>query len=221
MKRKTLLIFGALLTLSAFAYGNSSNNIAVTGTFGIGFATSSGDFTIQGTGLNLFQATPDGPSLIGSCTLGAVCNFGFTPINTAAFCAYCIGLSGGTDGNLVVEYLSQTLTFSGSAVWNGQYTMTVPMTITGTIIGYELVDCQGTVSCSLGPEEFSLHITAHGTGTFNVESTGVIDGGYGTFSGTVSTSTAPEPVSLVLTGTGLMGIWLVRRNRMARTGLKL
>jgi hypothetical protein len=215
MKGKTLLFLVALFTMSSVAYANSVNNIAITGNFYVGFGTSSGDFQIQGQGLNLFQATPGGPSFIGSCNLGAGCNFSFSPVPTSSFCSYCLGLSGGSLGSVVVEYLNPSVAFSGSAVWNGQSTINVPMTITGTIVGYELVGCEGIVGCSLGPEEFSLRVVAHGTGQFSVSPAGLIYGGSGTFSGFASTAT-PEPLPLLLTGTGLIGVWLARKRVQTR-----
>ena len=213
MKVRILLTAVALLTLTAVAQASTANNIAISGTASIGFATSSGNFNIQGLGLSLYQATPDGPSFIGSCSMGSLCNFSFSPINTAAFCSYCLAYTTGTLGNMVVQYLDPSITFTGSAVWNGQSTMTLPMIMSGTIIGYELVGCQpGGVSCSLGPEEFTLHFRASGTGTFSIEPSGSIDGGTVSFSG-FATTAAPEPMSLVLMGTGLLGIWLVQRRK--------
>ncbi len=215
MKGKTLLFLAALLTMSSVAYATSVNDIAITGNFYVGFGTSSGDFQIQGQGLNLFQSTPGGPSFIGLCNLGSLCNFKFSPVPTSSFCAYCLGLSGGSLGSILVEYLNPSMTFSGSAVWNGQSTINVPMTITGTIVGYELIGCTGSVGCSLGPEEFSLRLVAHGTGQFNVAPNGLIYGGSGTFSGFASTAT-PEPLPLLLTGTGLIGLWLARMRVQTR-----
>jgi len=207
---RTLLTIVLLLTLNILAHANS---IAIAGTAAIGFAEFSGDFNIQGPGLSLYQATPDGPSSIGSCSMGALCNFSFSPINTAAFCSYCLFYNTGQLGNVAVQYLDPSITFTGSAVWNGQYTLSLPMIMSGTIIGYELVGCDpGGVECSLGPQEFTLHFTASGTGTFTIEPTGSIDGGTVSFSG-FATAAAPEPMSLVLVGTGVLGIWQVQRIR--------
>lgn len=193
----------------------SANSIAITGTAYLGYAEFNGDFMIQGPGLNLFQGTPDGPSFIGSCNMGSSCNFGFTIGSTNVFCSYCLNLSGGSLGNTAVEFLDTSLTFHGSAVWNGQYNLNVPLTISGMIIGYELINCEpGGIGCSLGPEEFALRITAKGIGDYTVNQAGLIQGVTVTLSGTASTSTVPEPVSLVLTGSGLAGIWLSKRARV-------
>jgi hypothetical protein len=211
----TLLLLTLLCALCALA---SANSIAITGDAFKGYATSNGDFNIQGSGLNLYQGTPDGPSAIGSCNMGSSCNFGFTIGPTSVFCAYCLGLSGGSLGGTAVEFLDTSLTFKGSAVWNGQSNINVPLTISGMIIGYELINCQpGGISCSLGPEEFALSITAKGTGDFTMNEVGLIQGVYVTLSGTASTSPVPEPVSLVLTGSGLVVVFLSKKARARKS----
>jgi hypothetical protein len=111
-----------------------------------------------------------------------------------------------------VQYLDTKLTFSGSAVWNGQSNLNVPMTFSGTIVGYELINCQsGGVGCSLGPEEFALHVSGHGTGGVAMNGAGQIEGVTVNVNGTANTSTVPEPMSLALTGSGLVGVWLAKR----------
>jgi hypothetical protein len=193
----------------------SANSIAITGTAYEGYAEYNGDFNIQGPGLNLFQATPDGPSSLGLCNMGSSCNFGFTIGSTSNFCTYCLNLSGGSLGSTAVQFLDTSLIFHGSAVWNGQYNLNVPLTISGLIIGYELINCEsGGVGCSLGPEEFVLKITAKGIGDFTVNQAGLIQGVTVTLSGTASPSPVPEPVSLVLTGSGLVCIWLSKKGRV-------
>src|ERR1700684_2492010 len=89
----TLLLVAVICALCGFA---SANSIAITGTAYEGYAEFNGDFNIQGLGLSLVQATPDGPSFIGICSLGKLCNFSFTIGSTSNFCAYCLGLSQGS-----------------------------------------------------------------------------------------------------------------------------
>ncbi len=158
------------------------------------------------------------PASSDPATWEASCNFGFTIGSTTVFCSYCLNLSGGSLGNTAVEFLDTSLTFKGSAVWNGQYNLNVPLTISGMIIGYELINCQpGGTSCSLGPEEFALRITAKGIGDFTMNQAGLIQGVTVNLSGTASTSPVPEPVSLVLTGSGLVVVFLSKKARARKS----
>jgi hypothetical protein len=211
----TLLLTAVICALCSFV---SANSIAITGTAYEGYAEFNGDFNIQGLGLSLIQATPDGPSFIGICSMGKLCNFSFTIGSTSNFCSYCLGLSQGSLGNIMAQYLNTDLVFSGSAVWNGQLNMNLPLTISGLIIGYELVNCSGGgVGCSLGPEQFALRINAQGVGDFTMSSTGLIQGVTVNLTGTASTTTVPEPMSALLTGSGLVGVWLTKRARSCRS----
>ena len=67
----------------------SANSIPITGTAIAGQpdlnCCFNGDFNIQGLGLSLIQGTPDGPSSLGSCTVGTVCNFSYSIGSTATF----------------------------------------------------------------------------------------------------------------------------------------
>jgi hypothetical protein len=207
----TLLLLAVICALCGFA---SANSIAITGTAYEGYAEFNGDFNIQGLGLSLVQGTPDGPSFIGICSMGKLCNFSFTIGSTSNFCAYCLGLSQGSLGNLTAQYLNTSLVFTGSAVWNGQLNMNVPLIISGLIVGYELVNCSAAgIGCTLGPEEFALRINAQGVGDFTMSSTGLIQGVTANLTGTATTTTVPEPMSALLTGSGLIGAWLTRRAR--------
>jgi hypothetical protein len=210
----TLLLSAVICALSSFA---SANSIAITGTAYEGYAEFNGDFNIQGPGLSLIQATPGGPSFIGICSMGSLCNFSFAIGSTSTFCTYCLGLAQGSLGSLMAQYFNTSLVFSGSAVWNGQLNMNVPLTISGLIIGYELVDCSGGVGCSLGPEEFALRINAQGVGDFTMSSAGLIQGVTANLTGTATTTSVPEPMSALLTGSGLVGIWLTKRARVRKS----
>lgn len=191
-----------------------ADGIPITGTAEEGFATTSGDFNITGPGLSLFQALLGGPNTIGSCNVGSVCNFslGLT-VSGASDCTYCLFYDSGSLGHIQAELLVPSLTFTGSALYTGATSMSVPMTVRGTIVGYQLVNCDSTGNgCSLGPQVFTIHISGKGTGQFTMntlDSPADIVGVNINFTGTATTT--PEPISLVLTGTGLAGILIKKK----------
>lgn len=195
----------------ASATSISISGVAVQGQPG-GNCCFSGDFGISGPGLSLFQGTPDGPTSIGNCSLDSICNFSFSIGSGAMVCTSCDWTSGGSLGNIAVDFLDPTLTFKGSEFYTGASSTSVPMTLSGIIIGYQL-NCDPLEGCSLGQKEFTLYISGHGTGVFTTSPLGPggIIGVSASFTGTAST--VPEPTSLVLTGTGLLGILLRKKIR--------
>ena len=208
IKRTKVLACVAVCLIVSLAFAGSVT-IPITGTASKGSAITLGDFNINGPGLSLIQGLPDGPGTIGLCHTGSVCNFSFT-INASgsAFCQYCLFYDSGSLGSQKAEFLVPNLTFTGSALYAGGSSISVPMTVSGTIVGYELVNCSGETNCSLGPVAFELSIVGQGTGKFTMQSeTGsvsVILGVQNSFTGTATV--VPEPISAVLAGTGLAGI---------------
>ncbi|MGA7591465.1 MAG: PEP-CTERM sorting domain-containing protein [Candidatus Sulfotelmatobacter sp.] len=208
----TLVFF---LALSTVASADSVNSIAITGTAYDGFASSSGDFIIHGSGLSLYQSSPGGPSFIGICNLGSLCNFSFSAAGNS-YCGYCSLYSSGTFGNAVAELFTGGLTFSTPAVvWNGQSVMNLPLTISGQIIGFELLNCNGGYGCTLGPQVFDLKIAGTGTGEFQMAQTGLILGVSASYTGTATpVSSVPEPISLLLMSSGIAAIGLARKRSL-------
>jgi hypothetical protein len=207
------LTLAFFLALSTFASANSVNSVAITGTAYAGFASASGDFSIEGPGLSLFQSSPGGPSSIGLCNMGSLCNFSFSSANVSSFCTYCGLYSYGTFGNAVAEFFVGTLTFSTPPViWNGQSVMNLPLTISGQIMGFELLNCTDLVGCTLGPEVFDLKITGQGTGQFQIGDSGLIYGVSATYTGAATPVQAvPEPAPLLLISSGVAAMGVARR----------
>ena len=206
----TLAFFLALTTLAS---ADGVKRVSITGTAYDGFATSSGDFIIQGTGLSLFQSSPGGPSFIGACDLGSLCNFTFSSGRVGSYCSYCGLYSLGTFGNAVAEFFVGGLTFSTPpVVWNGQSVMNLPLTISGQIIGFELLNCTNLVGCTLGPQVFDLKITGQGTGQFQITPAGLVLGVSATYTGTATpVQTVPEPTSFLLMSSGVAAMGLARK----------
>ncbi len=218
MRTGILVLLCLSCMMTALAWADSIHTIPISG---VGYKGApfnccyEGDFGISGPGLSLFQGTPDGPTTIGLCNLGQVCDFSYSFGSAATFCSYCTFFSGGSVGNKTADFLDAFMTFTGSAFYSGASMMTVPMKVSGWIVGYQLVNCaSGGVGCSLGPVEFRLKIVGNGLGTATMS--GDIGNGRAEIQGTITnfTGTAtvvPEPTSLVLTGTGLVGLWVRRK----------
>jgi hypothetical protein len=215
--RKNLILAGFVFCiLSSFA---SANSIPISGVtfFGApgGNCCFNGDFSIAGPGLSLEQGTPDGPNFLGNCAVDTVCNFSYSIGSVAAFCTYCLGFSGGSLGTKTADFLDPLLTFTGSALYTGASSMSVPMIVSGTVIGYELLNCApgSGNSCSLGPIVFDLHLSGSGVGTITfitfIPGTSEISEISTSFTGTATV--APEPTSFWLMGTGLAGLLLGKR----------
>lgn len=220
LKIKALVLGGVLCLLAAGCYADSVTTIPITGSTYDGFSTTEGDYKIQGPGLSLWQADLGGPSFIGSCTIGTVCNFSWSPANPGSFCSFCTTFSGGSFGSAQVQWLDPALVFTGSAFYSGGNTLTMSFTVSGTIYGFQLVGCNsGGSDCSQGPQVFALKISGTGTETLTMnefsDTLSQIAGLSGTFSGTATPiSATPEPGSMILMATGLAGVWMKRRTRV-------
>ena len=209
--RRNLILAGFVFCfLSSFASGTG---IPISG---VGYKGQpaftccfNGDFNITGPGLSLTQGTPDGPSVIGGCTVDTVCDFSYSIGSTATFCSYCLGFSEGSLGTKTADFLDTSLTFTGSAFYpGGLSTMSVPMTVSGMIIGYQL-NCNAGGSCSLGPIVFVLHLSGSGLGIVTLNEGNSIAGISTSFTGIATV--VPEPTSLWLMGTGLVALLLGKR----------
>ena len=215
MKKTRIAILVASLCVAVSLA--SAKSIPITGAGMYGFAETEGDFSITGSGVSLSQGLPEGPSFIGLCTIGAMCNLSWSPATGSSFCSYCLYYSGGTFNGQTAEYLDNSLTFKGSAFYTGSDTLAMNFTVHGWITGYELVNCDQGVGCSLGPELFNVYVSGHGTEYLTMNTGGVfrnqvqIVGTNATFTGALSTSAVPEPVTLTLIGTGLLGVWIKKR----------
>ncbi len=220
LKIKALVLGGVLCLLAAACYADRVTTIPITGSTYDGFATTEGDYKIQGPGLSLWQADPGGPSFIGFCTIGTVCNFSWSPVDPASFCTLCTTFSGGSFGSTQAQWLEPELVFTGSAFYSGGNTLTMSFTVSGTVYGFQLVGCLSDGSnCSQGPQVFALKISGTGTETLTINdfsgTPSEIVGLWGTFSGTATPVTAtPEPGSMILMATGLAGVWMKRRTRV-------
>lgn len=153
--------------------------------------------------------------------MGSLCDFTFSSADLTRFCGYCSFYSLGTFGSEVAQFFLGTITFSGSAVWSGQSTMNVPLSISGVIAGFELLNCENPgAGCTLGPQVFDLKIVGQGTGQFQIGQSCVngrclITGVTANFMGTATpVSTVPEPISLLLMSSGIAGIALARRRSL-------
>ena len=217
---KTLVLGAMLCLLAAESYADSVSTIPISGTTYDGFATTEGDYNIQGPGLSLWQADLGGPSFIGYCTIGTVCNFSWSPANPAAFCPWCTRFSGGSFGSTQMQWLQPNLVFKGSAFYSGGNTLSMTFTVSGTIYGFQLVGCDSEgYGCTLGTQVVALNISGTGTETLSINdlsgTPSQVVGLSGTFSGTATPiTTTPEPGSMILMGTGLAGVWIKRRRRV-------
>ena len=210
------LLYLLFCVLSSLTFADSVQTIPISGAGWKGQpfigCCYSGDYRITGPSLFLNHGTPDGPAVIGSCVLGEVCDFSYTVGGPSGFCSLCTLFSFGSLDGKTANYLDAVLTFSGSALYSGASTMIVPMTVTGSIVGYQLVNCTDGYDCTLGPVQFRLNIVGQGEATVSLNDSNEILGIYTDFTGTASTvRVTPEPISLVLTGTGLVGIWIKRK----------
>jgi hypothetical protein len=125
--------------------------------------------------------------------------------------------SGGTVGGVKADTLMGELTFSSFSFIAEPDVFSGPVTVTGELTGYVFVplgcEAQPPGSCTdVGPQVFDLQISGSGTGTFSDSPLApfVIRGYEYTFSGTATTVT-PEPSSLLLLSSGLIGLAAIRR----------
>jgi hypothetical protein len=160
-RTKCLLLPFVLLALTAtfFAqshpgYSANRKNFKIAGNAVFGYSMTMGDFSISGVG---YQVLPQGPSVIGECTVNTDCTLYLFPYPASGFCMYCRDFSGGV-------FLDQTLMFTLTAFYPGGDTLKMHVNVAGTVTEYPLINCdQDGHQCELGPASPTVRISGHGT----------------------------------------------------------
>jgi len=184
------------------------------------------DFFLNGPSFSI-QSIPPGSIFIPFlCTQGALCTVPSQDFQTFPSFFFSPGnRSGGTVGGVTASTLMGGLTFSDFSFTAGTDNPlgSGPVTFTGDLTGYVFLPlgCEGQPpgSCTaLGPQVFDLQLSGSGTGTAtgiaNPDGFDVITSLDYTFNGTATT--VPEPSSLLLLSSSLIGFAAIRRWHLLR-----
>jgi len=181
------------------------------------------DFFLSGASFSINSAAPDGSFIPDAiCTRGTLCTVPAQAIGTFSSLFVDPGeFSGGTVGGVTAYDLEGGLTFSSFSFTAGPDIGSGPVTFTGDLTGFVFLPlgCEATPgSCTaLGPQVFHLQLgtgTATANGIAPPDAPDVVLGIDYTFSGTATTvpaTTAPEPSSLLMLSSGLIGFAAIRR----------
>jgi hypothetical protein len=173
---------------------------------------SAGSFQLTGADFSAAAGLPDG----WSSTVARTCSpCSATAPVTLSFSSTCVScVSSGSSGNVLggtvfpgpttfaVNFAFDGPSFSSSALTPQQLIFSAPFTMTGSLDAF-------TRLSDPNPPFFSTGLTGSGTATitFRADPGGLFDAANITYDFSPALSPTPEPGSLLLLGSGLVGLW--------------